>query len=124
MLRVAGGLVRSARASSFHSDILQRSSHVNTLTARGIKLRRRGSPAAAEIVLLSRASRHDRVLTASLGLVSGGIIVTSVINKQEENRDFKGVIGNLYGDANDLFYRQNGRQFDEPVRNFMTAKGY
>ncbi|KAG3205969.1 hypothetical protein PC128_g1078 [Phytophthora cactorum] len=114
MLRVAGGLVRSARASSFHSDILQRSSHVNTLTARGIKLRVVARQQQQRSLLLSRASRHDRVLTASLGLVSGGIIVTSVINKQEENRDFKGVIGNLYGDANDLFYRQNGRQFDEP----------
>ncbi|KAG3121309.1 hypothetical protein PI124_g1150 [Phytophthora idaei] len=114
MLRVAGGLVRSARASSFHSDILQRSSHANTLTARGIKLRVVARQQQQRSLLLSRASRHDRVLTASLGLVSGGIIVTSVINKQEENRDFKGVIGNLYGDANDLFYRQNGRQFDEP----------
>ncbi|KAF1776061.1 hypothetical protein GQ600_23932 [Phytophthora cactorum] len=124
MLRVAGGLVRSARASSFHSDILQRSSHANTLTARGIKLRVVARQQQQRSLLLSRASRHDRVLTASLGLLSGGIIVTSVINKQEENRDFKGVIGNLYGDANDLFYRQNGRQFDEPVRNFMTAKGH
>ncbi|KAG1713061.1 hypothetical protein DVH05_000788 [Phytophthora capsici] len=112
MLRVTGGL-RSSRASCFRS-VLLRSSHVNTLTARGSELRVTARQQLQKSLLLSRASRHDRVLTASLGLVSGGIIVNSVLNKHEDEEGFQGIIRNIYGDANDLFYRGNGRQFDEP----------
>ncbi|KAL3670164.1 hypothetical protein V7S43_004479 [Phytophthora oleae] len=113
MLRVAGGL-RNARSSCFRSDVLLRSSHANTLTARGSELRVAARQQQQNTLLFNRASRHDRVLTASLGLVSGGIIVTLVLNKQQEEEGFQGVIRNFYGDANDPFYRGIGRQFDEP----------
>ncbi|KAG7390670.1 hypothetical protein PHYPSEUDO_007132 [Phytophthora pseudosyringae] len=114
MLRVTAAGLRSARPLAFRSDVFLRSSHANTLTARGSELRVMARQQQQKTLMLSRASRHDRVLTASLGLVSGGIVVTSVLNKQEDGNDLKGVIRNLYGDANDLFYRGNGRQFDEP----------
>ncbi|ETK83153.1 hypothetical protein, variant 1 [Phytophthora nicotianae CJ01A1] len=112
MIRAAGGL-RSAR-TSFRNDILLRSSHANTLARRGNELRTVARQQQHRTLLLNRASCHDRVLTASLGLVSGGIIVTSVVNKQEQGINLEEAIKNLYGDANELFYRGNGRQFDEP----------
>ncbi|KAK1941228.1 Presenilins-associated rhomboid-like protein [Phytophthora citrophthora] len=112
MLRVAG--LRSSRASCFRSDVLLRSSHANTLTVRGSELRVAARQQQQNTLLINRASRHDRVLTASLGLVSGGIVVTSVLNKHDDEEGFQGIIRNFYGDANDLFYRGNGRQFDEP----------
>ncbi|POM72053.1 Serine protease family S54 [Phytophthora palmivora] len=112
MLRVSGGL-QGSRLSCIRSGILLRSSHVNTLTSRGSDLRVVARHQQQRTLLLCRGRHHDRVLTASLGLVSGGIVVTSVLNKQEES-DVKGVIRNFYGEANELFYRGNGRQFDEP----------
>lgn len=123
MLRVAGGLRGPhslVSSSCFRSDVLPRASHVNTFTARGNELRVLARHQQQKTQLLGRACRHDRLLTASMGLVSVGIVVTSVLNKQEEGGELKGIIKNLYGDANDAFYRGNGRQFDEPVRNSVV----
>jgi hypothetical protein len=95
--------------------VLPRMSHMNILTARGSELRLLAHQQQLKTQLLSRAVRHDRVLTASLGLVSGGIAVTSVL-QHEDCRDFKGLVQNLYGGADDLLHRGSGQQFDEPVR--------
>ncbi|KAH7482195.1 hypothetical protein PRIC1_008318 [Phytophthora ramorum] len=116
MLHVARGLRGPrplASPTRFRSDVLLRTSHVDTLTARGTELRALARQQQQKTLLLNRAGRHDRLLTASMGLVSGGIVVTSLVNKQEECGDLKGLVKHLYGDANDLFYRGNGRQLDE-----------
>ncbi|GMF18801.1 unnamed protein product [Phytophthora lilii] len=66
-------------------------------------------------LLLSRAQGHDRMLTASMGLVSGGIVATSLLNKREEDEGLTGIIRNLYGDAEELFYRRSGSQLGNPA---------
>ncbi|KAG6586753.1 putative serine protease family S54 [Phytophthora cinnamomi] len=114
MLRVVRGPHPLAAPARRSRDVLLRSSHANTLTARGNELRVLARQQQHKTLLLGRGSRHDRALTASMGLVSGGIVATSLLQKREESGDFKGPIRNLYGDTEDLFYRGNGRQFDNP----------
>ncbi|KAE9342383.1 hypothetical protein PF008_g10188 [Phytophthora fragariae] len=114
MLRVVRGPRPLASSACRHRDVLLRSSHANTLTSRGNELRVLVLQQQRHSQLLARASRHDRALTASMGLVSGGIVATSLLHKQERNGDFGGLIKSLYGDAEELFYRGNGRQFDDP----------
>ncbi|CAI5740371.1 unnamed protein product [Peronospora destructor] len=95
-------------------NVLLQVSHVNNINVRGSALRILNWQQQQKTLLLSHASRHDRVLTTSMGLVSGGIIVTSVLNQQKEDGHFKGVIKNLYGDVTERFALKKGCQFDEP----------
>ncbi|RLN66318.1 hypothetical protein BBP00_00002290 [Phytophthora kernoviae] len=61
--------------------------------------------------MLARAGRHDRMLTASMGLISGGIVVTSLLNKEEDNEGLGGMIKSFYrGDMDDYF---RGGQFEQ-----------
>lgn len=73
------------------------------LAARGAELRVLARQQQMQTQLLTRAGRHDRLLTASMGLVSGGVVVTSLVER--------GGVKNLFrGDVDDYFYR--GGQLD------------
>ncbi|KAF4323941.1 hypothetical protein BBO99_00002367 [Phytophthora kernoviae] len=62
--------------------------------------------------MLARAGRHDRMLTASMGIISGGIVVTSLLNKEEDNEGLGGMIKSFYrGDMDDYF--RGGGQFEQ-----------
>ncbi|CAI5701062.1 unnamed protein product [Peronospora effusa] len=103
-------MLRSLRR---HHVLLQ-ASHVNIVTIRGSALRVWNRQQQQKTFLRSHASRHDRVLTTSMGLISGGILVTSILNLPKEDGHFSGIIKNLYGDVSEMFALKKGCQFDEP----------
>ncbi|CAH0486851.1 unnamed protein product [Peronospora farinosa] len=94
--------------------VLLQASHVNIVTIRGSALRVWNRQQQQKTFLCSHASRHDRVLTTSMGLISGGILVTSILNQPKEDGHFSGIIKNLYGDVSEIFALKKGCQFDEP----------
>ncbi|TDH68826.1 hypothetical protein CCR75_006664 [Bremia lactucae] len=100
-----------ARRTSLCRDIHRQSSHTDLLVFRGIKRRRH---LVKRIGHRCRSSPHDRVLTASLGLVSGGILVSSVFTTCHHNGQLDGVHHYWSGDEVGLMYRDTRRQFNFP----------
>ncbi|CAH0474071.1 unnamed protein product [Peronospora belbahrii] len=97
-----------------YSNLFLQTSHVNTHNIRDSTLRFLSRQQQPKLFLLRQTSRHDVVLTASMGLVSGGILVTSVLHQHKEDTYGKDIITSLYEDGTAMFYRGNGRQFDKP----------
>ena len=116
MLRFAGRLYGSYSQVSPSSNTLLRKTHVNTFSLRGNEVTALARYERHKTLLLSRASRQDRVLTASMGLVSGGLVVTAALTNYE-----KGFIISSYQDALDGFYRGNKRQNHTAVK-YIHAK--
>ncbi|KAI9913341.1 hypothetical protein PsorP6_006680 [Peronosclerospora sorghi] len=108
LVRTSTSLRTSAR---FCSHVMVQWTHGITASARGMELRRVAAhEKQRQKVFFSRWTRPDRVLTASMGLIAGGLVVTSVLPKDKEATK---PVRTLYGNANDVVYYKNGRPFAE-----------
>ena len=112
-------MLRSLRRNNV---LLGQASHVTIVNVRGSALRVAKRQQQQKSLLFRHASRRDRVLTTSLGLVSGGILVTSMCKPQKEEGQWNGVMTNWYGDGPDLVALTKGCHVTAPVRNSSEIK--
>ncbi|RLN93016.1 hypothetical protein BBJ28_00012596 [Nothophytophthora sp. Chile5] len=125
MLRVIGGrtaalhgphaLARTGGRVCWRSNTAPYASHVNAMAVRGSNLRVIARQQQQKSLLQSRSFHHDRVLTASMGLISGGVVVTSLLNHDEDDGELMGQIKNCYnGDVDGFYSRGTGTRLDQP----------
>ncbi|RLN98730.1 hypothetical protein BBJ28_00009338 [Nothophytophthora sp. Chile5] len=97
-------------------------SHVNAMAVRGSNLRVIARQQQQKSLLQSRSFHHDRVLTASMGLISGGVVVTSLLNHDEADGELMGQIKHCYnGDVDDFYSRGTGHKNKTAVAALIAA---
>ena len=120
MLRFAGRLRGPYRQVPSYSNALLRETHSATRSLHGNEVMALARDHQQTMLLCRRASRQDGVLTATMGLVAGGLLFTSIADRRGKDEWFHSVTTSLYQDALDVLYSGNGRrQRDATVIYFL-----